>query len=95
MINATGYFDDEASMSRLKPYEIDGIKNRIRTAAADMGIQILPPFQECEQCHEQRHLVYRVRSDEINVRVCFTCGEEARRLVGIGKDGGQLTVERL
>jgi len=78
----------------MKPDAIDAIKERIRATAADMGIQILPQREECDHCHEPKHLTHRVKSDELDMRVCLGCSMEAERLAGQGSDG-KLTVERL
>lgn len=55
--------------------DIEQIKARINAA-----ILILPGYSPCERCHKAAHITRRVKSDELDIRVCTPCANEAIRL---------------
>ena len=55
--------------------EIDAIKARINEA-----ISILPGYSPCERCDKSAQITRRVFSDELDMKVCLACANEAERL---------------
>jgi hypothetical protein len=70
-----------------KTNEIDAIKDRIRATAADMGIQILPPREECERCGAKAYITNKIIGEFYELRVCVKCTVAAQRLENVGIEG--------
>jgi hypothetical protein len=55
--------------------EIDAIKERIGEQCL-----VLPGYSRCERCDKVAHVTRRVKTDELDMRVCTVCSLYAEKL---------------
>jgi hypothetical protein len=49
-------------------------------------------IKACDHCHEFRQLTHRIKSDVLNMTVCYKCGVEAEIVQTAGGGAGAMSI---